>query len=244
MLNLDLPQRPPGAELRTTAEACALDSQDGVSLCLAEGDSPVMQPTGLYVRLGKRCFDVAFSTTFVVCAATWLFPLIAVAIRLDSKGPVFFRQNRVGFGGRVFSCLKFRTMNHDPEAAFTQAAPNDPRVTRVGQVLRRHNLDELPQFINVLLGEMSVVGPRPHVPELDHLYGEQIRDYGARNLVKPGVTGLAQISGRRGETRRLRDMAHRVRLDLFYVRRCSFLIDLRTIITTVHHSLVGDEKAY
>ncbi len=243
-MSFDLPQRPQETELRTTAEVCALDSQGGVSLRVAEDEAPVMQPTGFYVRSGKRYFDVVFSSTFLVCAASWLFPLIAIAIRLDSKGPVFFRQNRVGFGGQVFSCLKFRTMNHDPDAAFTQAAPNDPRVTRVGQVLRRHNLDELPQFINVLLGEMSVVGPRPHVPELDHLYGEQIKDYGARNLVKPGVTGLAQVSGRRGETRRLRDMAHRVRLDLFYVRRCSFLMDLRTILTTVHHSLVGDEKAY
>ena len=135
-------------------------------------------------------------------------------------------------------------MIHAPNAPFKQAAPCDDRVTRVGRVLRSHNLDELPQFINVFRGDMSVVGPRPHVPELDQIYSEELRHYRKRNLVAPGVTGLAQISGHRGETRTLRDMAKRVRLDLFYLRHYNLMLDLRTIMTTVVRSVRGDQNAY
>jgi lipopolysaccharide/colanic/teichoic acid biosynthesis glycosyltransferase len=152
-----------------------------------------------YSRFGKRSLDVACSAAFLLAIGIWLFPMISAAIRLDSRGPALYRQVRVGRDGELFTCLKFRSMTHAPESAFRQAQRNDPRVTRVGAWLRRTNLDELPQFINVLMGEMSMVGPRPHVPDLDHVFAEQIGDYKRRQSVRPGVTGLAQISGYRGE---------------------------------------------
>ncbi len=175
---------------------------------------------------------------------SWLFPAIAVAVRLESRGPLVFRQKRVGRDGVIFECLKFRTMHHEPSAPFMQASPTDPRVTRVGRFLRRHNLDEMPQFVNVLRGEMSVVGPRPHVPELDDYFQERLPDYNRRTAVVPGITGLAQIRGYRGETRTLRQMMQRVRLDVFYVRRCSFILDFSTIVATVSRSVKGDSNAY
>ncbi len=202
------------------------------------------QPTGFYARYGKRAFDILFASAFLVGAAIWLFPLIVLAIRLESRGPALFRQQRIGLNGVPFNCLKFRTMVHAPDAPFQQAQQNDPRVTRVGRFLRRHNLDELPQFFNVLIGEMSVVGPRPHVAALDDLYSSRLPGYCNRNLVPPGVTGLAQISGHRGETRTLREMAQRVRLDLFYVRRYTLALDIRTIFATIRRGIEGDDKAY
>ena len=199
---------------------------------------------GLYQRSGKRLFDLAFSAAFLVLVASWLFPVIALFIRLDSKGPILFRQRRVGLNGETFECLKFRTMRHDPEGKFVQAQKDDPRITRVGAFLRKTNLDEVPQFINVMRGEMSVVGPRPHVPDLDHKFCDVVPGYLARNAVKPGVTGLAQVSGCRGETRSVREMTHRIRFDIFYTRNVSLFIDLKIIVLTVMRVLQGDRKAY
>ncbi|WP_211234579.1 sugar transferase [Solimonas soli] len=199
---------------------------------------------GLYPRLGKRAFDLLFSAAFLLFPGVWLFLLIGLAIRIDSRGPVFFRQKRVGVDGRAFTCLKFRTMTYDPEARFVQAKKNDCRVTRVGAFLRRSNLDELPQFINVLWGDMSVIGPRPHVPELDTVFKDVVPGYGLRNMVKPGVSGLAQISGCRGETRSVREMTHRIRFDLFYCRNVSLAMDFKLVWLTVLCALRGDEKAY
>jgi putative colanic acid biosynthesis UDP-glucose lipid carrier transferase len=199
---------------------------------------------GLYQRSGKRLFDLAFSAAFLVLVASWLFPVIALLIRLDSKGPILFRQRRVGLNGETFECLKFRTMRHDPEGKFVQAQKDDPRITRVGAFLRKTNLDEVPQFINVMHGEMSVVGPRPHVPDLDHKFCDVVPGYLARNAVKPGVTGLAQVSGCRGETRSVREMTHRIRFDIFYTRNVSLFIDLKIIVLTVMRVLQGDRKAY
>lgn len=199
---------------------------------------------GLYQRSGKRLFDLAFSAAFLVLVASWLFPVIALFIRLDSKGPILFRQRRVGLNGKTFECLKFRTMRFDPEGKFVQAQKNDPRITRVGAFLRRTNFDELPQFLNVLKGEMSVVGPRPHVADLDHVFAGVVPGYTNRNTVRPGVTGLAQVSGCRGETRSVRDMTHRVRFDIFYCRTLSFVMDLKIILLTVVGTLKGDERAY
>lgn len=197
-----------------------------------------------YSRKGKRLFDMAFSSLFLALLGFWLLPLIALAVRLDSKGPALFRQHRVGEGGKLFLCLKFRTMSHDPEAVFVQARKQDNRITRVGRILRKTNLDELPQFLNVLLGDMSVVGPRPHVPELDRLFGDLVPGYTQRTASLPGVTGLAQVSGCRGETRSVREMTHRIRFDLFYSRNVSLLLDLRIIVATVWCALAGDKKAY
>jgi len=211
----------------------------------ASNESSVRSGLGdLYQRVGKRAFDVVFSTAFMVLMASWLFPLIALFIRLDSKGPVFFRQRRVGLNGEIFECLKFRTMRHDPEGKFMQAQKDDPRITRVGAFLRKTNLDEVPQFINVMRGDMSVVGPRPHVPDLDHKFCDVVPGYLARNAVKPGVTGLAQVSGCRGETRSVREMTHRIRFDIFYTRNVSLFIDLKIIVLTVVRVLQGDKNAY
>lgn len=198
----------------------------------------------LYTRFGKRAFDLAFAGMFMLTVGLWLLPLIGLLIKLDSRGPMLFRQTRLGAGGVPFRCMKFRTMTHDPHAGFVQAQKNDPRVTRVGRVLRRTNLDELPQFLNVLKGEMSVVGPRPHVPELDQLFGGCVPGYTRRTMVRPGVTGLAQVSGCRGETRSVRKMTHRVRFDLFYARNQSLRIDVKIVLLTVWRALAGDEHAY
>lgn len=197
-----------------------------------------------YSRHGKRFFDVVFSATFLLLVGSWVLPLIALIIKLDSSGPAFFRQRRVGLGGAEFTCLKFRTMSHEPGAEFKQTARNDPRITRVGAFLRKTNLDELPQFLNVLVGQMSVVGPRPHVPELDEAFSGSVPSYSCRNLVRPGVTGLAQISGCRGETRSVREMNHRVRFDVFYIRSLSFVVDLSIIVRTLTSVIRGDERAF
>jgi putative colanic acid biosysnthesis UDP-glucose lipid carrier transferase len=209
----------------------------------ASGLGASLLAPGNYLRI-KRFHDIIFSLGFLLVGGIWLFPLIALAIRLDSRGPVFFRQQRVGWQGRHFHCLKFRTMTHDPGAGFVQAQKDDPRVTRVGRFLRKTNLDELPQFFNVLGGDMSVVGPRPHVSELDLIHSGQVPGYRLRNTVRPGVTGLAQVSGCRGETRNHRDMQHRIRFDLFYVRNMSFMLDVKIIFLTILRVLQGDSKAY
>lgn len=198
----------------------------------------------LYVRHGKRAFDLLFAAAFMLLVGFWLIPLVGLLVRLDSRGPMFFRQNRVGKGGQVFKCMKFRTMTHDPRAGFVQAQKNDPRVTRVGRLLRKTNLDEIPQFINVLKGEMSVVGPRPHVPELDEVFGRRVPGYSLRTAMAPGVTGLAQVSGCRGETRSVRNMTHRVRFDLFYARNVTFWIDIKIVVLTIWVALQGDDRAY
>jgi lipopolysaccharide/colanic/teichoic acid biosynthesis glycosyltransferase len=192
----------------------------------------------------KRVLDLLFALVFMLSGGLLLFPLIALLIKLDSSGPVFFSQERVGWRGRRFQCLKFRTMTHDPKACFVQAQKNDPRITRVGRVLRKTNLDELPQFINVLIGDMSVVGPRPHVYDLDLMHSEAVHGYKLRTAVRPGVTGLAQVSGCRGETRSVRDMQHRVRFDLFYLRNMNFLLDVKIILLTVVRVIQGDSRAY
>jgi len=197
-----------------------------------------------YSRIGKRLFDLAFAATFLLLIGVWLLPLIGLIIKLNSPGPALFRQRRVGLGGAEFTCLKFRTMSHRPGAEFKQVERNDPRVTKVGAILRKTNLDELPQFINVLTGDMSVVGPRPHVPELDEAFSGSVPSYSCRNLVRPGVTGLAQISGCRGETRSVREMNHRVRFDVFYVRSLSFRMDLSIIVGTLISVLRGDDRAF
>lgn len=208
------------------------------------GSTAVARMSKFYPRRGKRLFDVVFSLTFLCLVGFWLLPLIAALIRIDSSGPALFRQRRVGLRGRVFLCLKFRTMGHNPDAAFVQTRRDDPRITRVGRILRKTNLDELPQFINVLLGDMSVVGPRPHVPQLDEAFAGAVPSYELRTMVRPGVTGLAQVSGCRGETRSVREMNQRVRFDLFYIRSVSLVMDLKIVIRTVLTAIRGDERAF
>lgn len=185
-------------------------------------------------RLGrKRILDVAASALLLVLLAP-LFILIAIAIRLDSKGPALFRQTRLGLGGRPFEILKFRTMtvleNGD---VIRQATRHDPRVTRIGWFLRRTSLDELPQLINVLRGEMSLVGPRPHAKAHDLYYGSLIELYWLRQRVKPGITGWAQVNGHRGETPTLDSMQARIDFDLWYVAHAGIGFDIEILFRTL-----------
>lgn len=195
-------------------------------------------------RNAKRLFDICFST-FVLFMLSWtVFPIIALAIRLDSPGPVFFKQIRPGLGNRPFWCYKFRTMHITLCSNTQQATRHDKRITRVGAFLRKTSLDELPQFFNVLRGDMSVVGPRPNL--LVHLeqYGALIKDYSFRHTVMPGITGYAQISGFRGETRELYQMEQRVAYDLDYMENWSLTFDLSIIFRTMVNVFKGEENAY
>lgn len=192
----------------------------------------------------KRLLDVIISVLVVVGVLSWLTPLLAIIINLDNKGPLFFKQLRTGLDGREFYCYKFRSMAVNSDANKQQASRNDCRTTRVGRFLRRTSLDEFPQFYNVLMGDMSVVGPRPHMLSHTLDFASQIDKFMLRHLVKPGITGLAQISGYRGEIETKHDIKNRVRLDIFYVENWSILMDLRIIAKTFLQVIYGDKKAY
>lgn len=192
----------------------------------------------------KRVFDLTFSFIVLVGVCSWLFPLIALGIRLDSRGPILFTQKRSGRAGKDFWCFKFRTMCVNDEADTKQATKNDVRITRFGRFLRETNLDELPQFFNVWLGDMSVVGPRPHMIKHTEEYSKTISNYMLRHLIKPGVTGLAQAKGYRGETNDSFSMRNRIRVDILYIERWSFLLDIKVIGLTVLNMFQGDENAY
>lgn len=196
-----------------------------------------------YQQIGKRIFDVCFSLLVTVLVLSWMIPLVGLLIRLDSRGPILFRQMRTGYRGNWFNCLKFRTMTFDPTADFRQATKNDLRITKIGRFLRKTNLDEMPQFLNVLIGDMSVVGPRPHPIQLDAQYWHKLPKYHSRYRSKPGITGLAQVHGCRGETETYIKMVHRVRYDRFYNRKQSFLLDLKICWYTLGKMCIGDEKA-
>lgn len=180
----------------------------------------------------KRAIDVVASTCALFLCLP-LFFLVAIMIRLDSPGPVFFWQSRRGLHGKPFKILKFRTMTVlEDGAVVRQARRGDSRVTRVGRWLRSSSIDELPQLLNVLRGEMSLVGPRPHALAHDDYYSQLIGDYNARQQVKPGITGWAQVNGARGETPELGQMRRRIELDLWYVRHSTVLLDLKIIVIT------------
>lgn len=180
----------------------------------------------------KRLFDIAVSLFVLVFIFSWLFPILYLLIRLDSKGPVFFVQKRVGFLGRSFPCLKFRTMRVNAEANSKQATDNDSRITRVGRFLRQSNLDELPQFLNVLAGHMSVVGPRPHMYKDCQHFSAMVDSYRFRSLMRPGITGLAQVKGYRGPALTFDKIFRRYQWDAFYVRNASFWMDIRIVHRT------------
>jgi putative colanic acid biosysnthesis UDP-glucose lipid carrier transferase len=185
----------------------------------------------------KRVGDITLSLGVIVLLLSWLIPILAVLIKLDSSGPVFFIQRRVGRWGRSFRCFKFRTMVVNDLANTEQARENDVRITRVGKFLRRSNLDEFPQFINVLLGHMSIVGPRPHMHADCDRFSKVITNYKFRSLVRPGITGLAQIKGYRGPTRDFASIFHRYQFDSFYVRNASFWLDMRIIRKTAAQTI-------
>ena len=193
---------------------------------------PVNTDDNWSVGAGKRAFDLIVATAALVLLIP-LFLMIALLVKLDSKGPVLFRQTRSGACGRSFSILKFRTMHvMENGADVIQARESDPRTTRLGQVLRHYSIDELPQLVNVVAGDMSLVGPRPHAEAHDRYYGECIADYGHRFAVKPGMTGWAQINGHRGPTPTVASMAARIDHDVWYVRNASLALDLKILLKT------------
>ncbi|MCS6916886.1 MAG: undecaprenyl-phosphate glucose phosphotransferase [Chitinophagales bacterium] len=199
----------------------------------------------IFNRILKRAFDVIFSLLVIALVLWWLVPLVALLIKLDSKGPVFYIQNRSGRNYETFRCFKFRTMKvTEADSEYRQATKEDPRVTRVGRFLRKYNIDELPQFFNVLLGDMSVVGPRPHPIKLNEMYRTMMERYMTRHLAKPGITGLAQVRGFRGETANVEDMQKRVEADVFYIENWNFFMDIKIILLTVLNMLRGEKNAY
>jgi N-acetylglucosaminyldiphosphoundecaprenol N-acetyl-beta-D-mannosaminyltransferase len=180
----------------------------------------------------KRLFDIVFSTIIIFGILSWLIPVVSLFIMLDSRGPVFFVQRRVGKGGKIFRCLKFRTMTVNSEAHQQQAGTEDHRITKVGRFLRFTNLDEFPQFFNVLAGNMSVVGPRPHMLNDCNQFSKVVSGYKFRNMIKPGITGLSQVKGYRGPANDFATIFRRFEYDAFYVRNAGFSLDLRIIRQT------------
>jgi putative colanic acid biosynthesis UDP-glucose lipid carrier transferase len=192
-------------------------------------------------KTAKRIFDVVFSILVIVFVFSWLFPIIAIIIKLDSKGPVFFKQGRPGLFEKEFVCFKFRSMTANVQQS-DQTSKGDMRITKVGKFIRKTSIDELPQFFNVLLGDMSVVGPRPNFWTHYKQYTNKIQKYNFRHYVKPGITGLAQVSGFRGE--KDEDMENRVNFDVYYIKNWSLFLDLKIIFLTVYNIFKGEEKAY
>jgi len=181
----------------------------------------------------KRLLDVIVSSTLIVLVLSWLWVLVSILIKLESRGPFLFRQRRVGKNGSRFTCYKFRTMYLNDASDARPAALADERITYVGNFLRRTHIDELPQLVNVLRGEMSLVGPRPHMVRDDEFFAALCSDYTLRQLVKPGVTGAAQVKGFHGMAQTPASIAARTRMDLFYVRKASFVYDLRILLATI-----------
>lgn len=191
----------------------------------------------------KRFFDILFSLFVIVFVLSWLIPLVGIIIKIESNGPIFFKQGRPGIDEKEFFCYKFRSMKINGTTE-KEASRNDPRVTKIGKFLRKTSIDELPQFFNVLLGDMSVVGPRPHLWSQNKAYASKIKKYMVRHYVKPGITGLAQVKGYRGEIETDEDMINRIKYDVFYIENWSFAMDLKIIVQTVVNIFKGEEKAY
>lgn len=195
---------------------------------------PVLRvPETAYTAYLKRISDIVISLVLITTVLSWMIPLLFILIKLTSKGPLFFIQERVGLNGKRFACIKFRTMRPNRQSETIQAGSDDKRITRIGMFLRVTHIDELPQLFNVLLNDMSIVGPRPHMLYHDMLFSSVLPQYHSRHLVKPGITGLAQSAGFHGETPDYRSISNRTRMDLFYVKRLSLRLDLRILMTTV-----------
>lgn len=191
----------------------------------------------------KRAFDIFFSSIALIFSPIIVIP-VAIAVKSSSPGPVFFKQKRTGLRGREFNCYKFRTMKVNSKSDEMQATKNDPRKTRIGEILRKTSIDELPQFWNVFKGDMSVVGPRPHMIKHTEDYSKLIDIYMVRHLVKPGITGWAQVNGYRGETRELWQMEKRVQYDVWYIENWDFFLDLKIIYLTIANAVRGEKNAY
>ncbi|MCW3170684.1 exopolysaccharide biosynthesis polyprenyl glycosylphosphotransferase [Chryseobacterium sp. 09-1422] len=192
----------------------------------------------------KRSFDVGFSLFVMIFLLSWLIPVIALIIKLESNTSVFFLQKRSGLNNETFNCIKFRSMAVNKNADLETASKNDPRVTKFGAFMRKTSIDELPQFINVFLGEMSIVGPRPHMVSQTEMYSKITKKYMTRHIVKPGITGWAQVMGSRGEIFSHQDMERRIEKDIWYIQNWSFFLDIKIIFLTLYNILKGDEQAY
>ncbi len=202
---------------------------------------PIKDPLNQFI---KRIFDIVISLLVIIFLLSWLTPILALLIKISSKGPVFFKQSRNGLDYQEFSCYKFRSMQLNQQADLEQISKNDPRVTGIGRILRKTSFDELPQFINVLKGEMSVVGPRPHMVSHTEMYAGRVDKFMVRHFVKPGITGLAQVSGFRGEVENEYHIINRVKYDIFYVENWSLILDIKIIFQTIYNGIAGDERAY
>ena len=198
----------------------------------------------IFRRFIKRLFDILFSGLVITLLLSWLIPIIAILIRWESKGPIFFKQKRDGLNGEAFGCYKFRSMKINMQANQIQATKQDTRITKIGAFMRKTSIDELPQFINVLFGSMSVVGPRPHMLQHTQEYSKSVDKYMVRHFVKPGITGLAQVKGYRGEIKNMSDINNRVKLDVFYLENWSLILDIRIVLQTVSNAISGEENAY
>lgn len=205
---------------------------------VARREEPLRNPVNRFI---KRLFDIVFSSLVLVLLFPWVFIFVAIMIKLKSPGPIFFLQERTGLDGKVFKCIKFRSMKVNDDADKVQATKDDPRKFPFGDFMRKTNIDELPQFINVFKGDMSIVGPRPHMLKHTNEYSKVINGFMIRHFAKPGITGLAQVTGFRGETRYLEQMEGRVKKDIEYIENWTFLLDMKIIIKTVTNMLGKEE---
>ncbi len=210
-------------------------------LVLSVREEPLQDVQNIIV---KRIFDIVVSSLFLILIYPFVFVIVGTLIKLSSKGPIYFIQKRTGMNGKIFNCIKFRSMVQNEQCDDVCATRNDPRKTKIGAWLRKTNLDELPQFINVLRGEMSVVGPRPHMLKHTDLYASMVNHYAVRLLVKPGITGMAQCKGFRGEVSKVEDIQQRVKWDVWYLENWSFFLDIKIVFLTILKMIKGDENAY
>jgi Undecaprenyl-phosphate glucose phosphotransferase len=195
-------------------------------------------------KVVKRAFDIAFSSIVIIFLLSWLIPLLAIIIKIDSRGPIFFGQERSGINYKTFRCWKLRSMYVNNEANSQLARRGDSRITPIGAFLRKTSLDELPQFFNVFLGHMSIVGPRPHMLKVNEEYALVAEKYMVRHFIKPGITGLSQVRGYRGDTSSDYQIRGRVKLDIFYLENWSFFLDLKIIFYTVYNMVRGEDNAF
>lgn len=191
----------------------------------------VYEPPAYYYTI-KRIMDVTISSIFILTVMSWVLPIVALLIKLTSKGPIFFLQKRTGFKGIEFNCFKFRTMHINDDADTKQASKGDKRITTIGKFLRLTHLDETPQFFNVLIGDMSIVGPRPHMLYHTRYYSQRIPYYNLRHEVQPGMTGMAQIKGFIGEINIERELRKRIQWDIYYMKNQSIGLDLKILVST------------
>ena len=230
----------PSAQVEQKAKEVATYYYDNVPV-MAVRKEPL---ASRFNQIVKRTFDIVFSLMVLAVLIPFVFPIIALAIKLESRGPIFFMQKRPGKKNELFSCFKFRSMTAGHNSTEVQATKNDARITKVGAFLRKTSLDELPQFINVLMGDMSVVGPRPNMVSQLEYYSQYIDNYSFRHFVTPGITGLAQVNGFRGETQTLDLMEKRVEFDVQYIEKWSLWFDIKIVFLTFWNIVKGEKNAY